>query len=347
MSCRARSKSIERPGSTKNKMAILRAFPRLHIGLLDLGQATPRKYGGAGFSLDGYPIEIHANMSAKKTTIGGLDELDAVAREQISLVIHRFQSLVPNCQFDINFVDIPSQHIGFGTKTALLLGVLKALDCAAGSALGDSTLQQLSGRGGTSGIGVNAFFRGGFIVDLGHPAQGGNDAYGPSSVGEPLTIPPVACRLDIPPNWNFDLILADGRMWSGAREVRFFKETTPISKDEVFESISVMYHGVLPAVMENRLAVLRQSVDRLHEIGFKGKELAAQTDLVRRTYTALRTMPNCVVGLSSLGPLLYVISEGTDANHDVAVADVCSSSPSLLHLGKVHGRNTGFEVSVV
>jgi beta-ribofuranosylaminobenzene 5'-phosphate synthase len=56
-----------------------------------------------------------------------------------------------------------------GSKTALLLSMIEALSLLAGCDLSPSKLVELSGRGGTSGVGVSSYFSGGMIFDLGRP----------------------------------------------------------------------------------------------------------------------------------------------------------------------------------
>jgi len=324
-------------------MIILRAYPRLHIGLLDLGSATPRRYGGAGFLIDGLPIQFEITRSFR-TSIHGTEQLDPNAKSQLSRAIERFRSLVPDFDADITLTSKPLQHVGLGTKTALLLGVLKGLDCIANSQLDNITLQRLSGRGGTSGVGLNAFFVGGFVADLGQQADCTTGTHAPSSAAEPRDLPPIGCKLNIPTSWNFHLILPGETRFSGPQEVAFFKAATPLPKPEVFETIATMYHGIVPAVLEGQLLQLRQSLIRLHQIGFKARELSAQSDLVRRSYKALQCIPNCAVGLSSIGPLLYVVADESDSESDCSIMQICESFPSLTYLGRVKGRNEGFEV---
>src|ERR1035441_2452586 len=57
-------------------MIVIKAFPRVHISLLDLGDVTPRRYGGAGFSIDGNGLEVSAK-SSKQTLKIGLDLLES------------------------------------------------------------------------------------------------------------------------------------------------------------------------------------------------------------------------------------------------------------------------------
>ena len=102
---------------------MVRAYPRLHLGLLDVSGAGQRAYGGSGFMLDALPIEVSIDQNAYENISAGIDQIgqadieSAVARMNDSFELkHGFQTIHT----------LPPQHIGLGTKTALLLAVLTA-----------------------------------------------------------------------------------------------------------------------------------------------------------------------------------------------------------------------------
>ena len=99
------------------------------------------------------------------------------------------------------------QHVGFGSKTALLMAIGIGCNEAAGSPLTEEELVVLSGRGGTSGVGVNTTFVGGFVVDGGRSKKKGTQ-FRPSSVEAPRGCPPVLVRLRIPSEWRVHLFFA-------------------------------------------------------------------------------------------------------------------------------------------
>lgn len=322
---------------------IIRCYPRIHIGLMDLGNATFRKYGGAGFTLSGLPTEIVATRS-RRIVVRDSGKLDVQGKKDLVSALQRLSDIAPLAKAQVTVRQLPPQHIGLGTKTSLLLGALMASSLAAGIRLPRSLLQQISSRGGTSGIGINTFFQGGFLTDAGHdPAE--SDRFAPSSSRRPIEIPPVLCRASIPQQWLFYLLLPSGRRFSGGLEQEFFKQNTPIQKAEVLQSIGLLYHGVLPAILTNNLKLLKASIERLHETGFKNKELKAQPKVVRDIIYSFKDIPGCAIGLSSMGPLIYVIAN--KRNHQVhsQVEQVCKFTNTNM-LGVYAGRNRGFEVII-
>ena len=321
-------------------MIVVRAYPRLHVGLVDLGNATSRRYGGAGFMLDCLTVEV--TIEAGSHAVRGLALLDRRSQADVMEAIKRQRRAFPVKPTRISIRCVPPQHIGLGSKTALILAVLKA--CALSSQLQISSkhLQMLSGRGGTSGVGIHGFFKGGFVIDAGHRSDLGTH-FAPSAFQRGFEIPPLLSRITVPAGWRFALILPKGRRYSGAREMKFFRENTPVPKFEVKETMAILHHGIAPAVLEDDISTLRIALREMHRCGFKRRELRGQAPPVRRLFDKLEKIPDCAVGLSSMGPLLYVVmKEPTEEVLDGLAAIVQKEGASLL--GVCAGRNRGYEV---
>ena len=73
-------------------------------------------------------------------------------------------------------------------------------------------LAKIVGKGRTSGIGVESFENGGFIIDGGHRAMK-NRGFVPSSASC-ATPPPIIARYDFPEDWKIILVIPlRGRFW--------------------------------------------------------------------------------------------------------------------------------------
>ena len=94
---------------------------------------------------------------------------------------------------------------------------------------------------------------------------------------------------------------------SGVDEAAFFRANTPVPIDDVFESIAIAYHSLAPAVMNADLPLLRVGISRISQLGFKKCEINGQSEDVRTLMAALFGYDKCAVGMSSMGPLVYVI----------------------------------------
>jgi beta-ribofuranosylaminobenzene 5'-phosphate synthase len=289
---------------------LLEVPARLHITLADLGNATSRRYGGAGFSILQPSVVVNVKSSSS-VSVHGQSLLDHRARREVADAVTRFLGRYPHATADLTLLAVPPQHVGLGTKTSVVLGVLAGLASGAGLNVSQAELQRLSGRGGTSGVGIHTFFEGGFVVDAGHrPAVG---PFGPSSTGPPAEVPLKICHFAVPAAWRFHLMLPNGLRRSGRAEIGFFARNTAIASDEVREVLALMYHGLAPAVLTDDLDLLATTLIAIHRVGFKRRELEGQSPDVRDLLARLHAMPNCPAGMSSMGPLVYVVTRAGSA----------------------------------
>jgi beta-ribofuranosylaminobenzene 5'-phosphate synthase len=323
-------------------MLILRSFPRIHVCLLDLSGATGRKNGGAGFTLDGLPtvIKVKESFATTVSIVGNDTELS----EATGRLLERFgKRLARQLTFSLEIIP-PTLHVGLGSKTAVLLAILEGLNQTFGLKLEPSELQSISGRGGTSGVGINTFFSGGFVVDGGHP-QDDLGVFRPSSAhAHGICVPPVMIRINIPSHWRFHLFVPPKGLKRFAEdELAFFKANTPLPAAEVFESIAIVYHNVVPAVMQGDIKLLKAAISAVSSVGFKLREIESQGTAVRSLIKALEVYPDSAVGMSSMGPLVYAITNLGDNAFDAYLKDVIERF-DCGYLGSFAGRNRGFEV---
>ena len=317
------------------------AYPRIHIGLLDLSGITSRKYGGAGFSIDGLAIRITARR-ANRLTISGISGLDSAAQSDLSELLKRLQIHCDDpLQMEICVTDVLPQHIGLGTKTAITMGVCCVVLQFLGYEVDREAVQKLSGRGGTSGVGIHAFFDGGFIVDLGHPTD--KAGFAPSSGGRQSTLPLLCKRIPIPENWVFALIVPKGNRLYGQDEISFFTNNTPIPAEEAIKAIALMYHDIVPSVMTGDLVTLSEAITELQMTGFKTREILAQSSDTQELLRNLASAKVGAVGMSSLGPLLFVIADIEDHKAAKCIAKLVEAASAQL-LGFFPGNNNGYRV---
>ena len=289
---------------TNRKMSV-RTFPRIHMTLIDLASATHRRFGGAGFAVDGLPAMVTGAISMK-SEIGGAAGKDVRDRRDLQHHLKRLSRTLGQ-EFSVDVVTSMPQHVGLGSKTALLMATGIVCNDLAGRTLGQRQLVLASGRGGTSGVGVNTAFVGGFVVDGGHRTNG-DGRYEPSSARTPEGVPPTLVRLGFPDAWRIHLFLPKGYRFSGERERLFFEQNTPIAVREVHEVLAAVYHGIVPAIAEADLDLLRLALCEVHRTGFKRRELHGQGQEVRELVKELQSGLKLAAGMSSLGPLVYAIS---------------------------------------
>ena len=316
------------------------SYPRVHCCLVDLCGVTRRKYGGMGFSVDGESVQIYATKS-QRLACTDFEILDISARSAIQRMIKRFRKIDRDIFGTYQLVQSPNQHSGFGTTTAVLLGLAKVISLINDLELSDLELQMISGRGGASGIGIRTFFTGGLVVDTGHRLDS-NRKYLPSSASTPSNIPPVSVRLEFPKNWRIVLVLTDGNRVFGDEESAFFRRNTPIPKEEVYRVLAEVYHGVIPAVLERDILGLKEALIALHETGFKARELSVQPESVHFLLSKFKGLEKVASGMSSLGPLVYGIYDSACSDVE-EIRSVCAGAGGRW-LGSFPANNSGFKL---
>lgn len=119
-----------------------------------------------------------------------------------------------------------SPNSGFGSGTSIRLACLEALYLVNGIKISDDKLVAISRRGGTSGIGINTYFQGGFVADLGRKNIKKHE---PSfQVESNATSTPMLLKLIKTPAWDIGIFFpSDIPSISEEEEKQFFKDIYP------------------------------------------------------------------------------------------------------------------------
>jgi beta-ribofuranosylaminobenzene 5'-phosphate synthase len=275
---------------------------RLHITLIDLNGALGRIDGSVGLTLDFPSVEIHAREDAKLSISGTTRFLERI-RDVASAILARHN--VGGVAIEV--VEEYPPHVGLGSGTQIALAVGTAISELYGLDLGPTSIAKLTGRGGTSGIGVAAYESGGFIVDGGHK---GKTDFLPSAASGKYGPAPVIVRHDFP-DWTIILAIPNLRGASDKREVNIFQNNCPLPLVEIQALSHVILMEMLPAVVEQDVESFGRSIDRVQTIGFKRRELELQpfcTGLVR----FMKDNGAFGAGMSSFGPTVYGIADGAE-----------------------------------
>ena len=199
-------------------------------------------------------------------------------------------------------------HVGMGSGTAIRLGVLEGLFCINQRTMSRKELIQESNRGGTSGIGINTYFSGGLVLDLG--VQNNDDVFLPSSQATspsvPLSFPSVPV-----PDWSLCLCIPQFIPPKSREEERdFFVRTTPIVAMDSFRASYEAIFGVYAAVVEGNFSAFCRSIRGLQETRWKKQEWSEYGWELHEITIRLQELGAEVVGMSSLGPMLYCFGAG-------------------------------------
>jgi beta-ribofuranosylaminobenzene 5'-phosphate synthase len=308
------------------------AFPRLHFGLIDLAGATMRAYGGAGVAIGCPTISVNVTRSASESLSCSDVSDNTVNAVEIALKRARLSGI--NTAFDIQIVSSLPEHSGLGSTTATVLAVLFTLN-EAEPALSRKELVLISGRGRTSGVGCQTFYSGGFAIDVGQRDHPNNGSYQPS-VDSGEREPSLGIgSWQMPERWLVTLLKsADGVVHSHETERELFRRHKSVRSD-VSIQMNSLYHGMLPAVLDQDIERFAESLASYQSVGFKHFEIQNQSTGTRELLSAARET-GLAAGLSSLGPMVFVIHDrGVDPMKEMSVdSEVVVCKPTPI-------RNTG------
>jgi beta-ribofuranosylaminobenzene 5'-phosphate synthase len=270
--------------------------------LIDLNASIGRMDGGIGLALEEPGIEIDVKESDKLLVEGPLAD---TARKYAEKVLKALD-IDSGVHIKVNKAYTP--HIGLGSGTQIALAVGTAICKIYDKSLHVRELARIVGRGGTSGIGVAAFEKGGFILDGGHSTKDKKD-FLPSSASKAPPAPMIF-RCDFP-DWRIALVIPRVKEEIyGPREVGIFQEFCPIPLNEVQSLSHIILMKLLPALAEEDIKTFGEGVNMIQNIGFKRIEVALQTEEVRELMKICQEY-SYGAGLSSFGPTIYCLVRDT------------------------------------
>jgi beta-ribofuranosylaminobenzene 5'-phosphate synthase len=185
--------------------------------------------------------------------------------------------------------------------------LLEAIANVEGHIADRAGLVKISGRGGTSGIGVTTYFDGGLVFDVG--TKNDHQPMLPSSVVEKTRSCPLVLAQQKMPEWKVGLCVPlDILPQTEEQEVAFFKRACPITSSASKQALYSVVYGVLASSKEQDFNGFCSSIRSIQRCKWKSLERGLYGEplvlIERKIYEAGAT----VVGMSSLGPSLFFLA---------------------------------------
>lgn len=291
---------------------------RLHLGLIDMNGSYGRLDGGIGLTIQDPNLCIYGENSEKGIAVDFNDDFifnDDIKKEYTKKITQAAQNVMNYYDVDEGFyfrVDkaFPS-HSGLGSGTQIALSAGKLITEFIGEESNGYSLGKITGRGGTSGIGVFAFDYGGFIVDGGHSKKDKN-SFLPSSASK-ASPPQLFGRYEFPEEWGVLLVILKSDVSvNGQKEVNIFQEYCPIDRNEVELYSHLIFMNLIPFLLEKDLPCFGNIINKIQTIGFKNIEVKLQSDNIRQLMKKLTDIGAYAVGMSSFGPTVYSFYDKTN-----------------------------------
>lgn len=298
----------------------VQAGSRIHITLIDMnGSETGRVDGGVGLMLRDPVVVIRARPAASSSVIVSNRSGDASGDElslSIAGLLKRLEELPRAGGAEVEIASCPPLHAGLGAKSQALLAtavaVLKSYECE----IEPELVAAITGRGGTSGVGVHGFWRGGFLVDGGHPIETkrGSTSYRPSSRSASAGAATLLARYEFP-DWPILIVTPHGHRIHGEWEARLFREVCPIPMSDIRAVSHTVLMHMLPAIIEGDLKAFGKSLWNIQDRRWKAFEIASQAPAVSRVMSRLRhELAVTGAGMSSWGTSIMCVDERLDGD---------------------------------
>jgi len=286
----------------------VRTPSRLHFSLMDMNGQLGRIDGSLGLALD-YPSVV---LEASKSEEIGVRGEERAFVEKIASVFLKHFKIQSGAQINVKST-IP-KHVGLGSSTQLSLAVASVLSRIYGIKKTTRELAIIMKRGGTSGIGVAAFEKGGLILDGGHSfgRDGEKQSFLPSSISKAQPAP-VLVRYTFPEDWFF--VIAIPRIHRGVHgeeEIRVFKERCPINAADVGKACRIVLMKILPALLERNIEDFGSGLTELQDAGFASATKDLMHPVVRRCIRFMLKKGAYGAGQSSFGPSTFGLVQGED-----------------------------------
>jgi len=281
---------------------------RLHFSLMDMNGQLGRIDGSLGLALN-YPNVVLEASKSEEIEVRG--EESAFVQELASIFLRRFK-IPSGAQIEVKST-IP-KHVGLGSNTQLSLAVASVLSKIYGIKKTTRELAIIMKRGGTSGIGVAAFEKGGLILDGGHSfgRDGEKQSFLPSSASKAQPAP-VLVRYAFPEDWFFVIAIPHIHQGvHGEEEIRVFKERCPINAAYVGKACRVVLMKLLPALLERSIEKFGSGLTELQDAGFASATKDLMHPVVRRCIRFILKKGAYGAGQSSFGPSTFGLVQGED-----------------------------------
>lgn len=285
-----------------------------------------RLNGGVGFSIVSPTLDMSFEPSDSNDVIDRRnkgftrDELSRLKNHLNNVLIKEELGTAIRCIIHDGMLQ---SHVGFGSNSMIYLSCIEALLILNHCDYTNQDVIGLSGRGGTSGIGINTYYKGGFIFDTGVSNRNQRSLAPSSAFMDKVVHKPLLMKSITLPEWELGICIPPIEQKTEEEEKDFFQENCPINKDDVERILYEAVYGITSSLMESDFDVFCKSIDSIQYTKWKslernlyGKELMTAESIIRNAGA------KCV-GMSSLGPLLYFFGDDID----VIVANVKAEMP--------------------
>lgn len=279
---------------------------RLHFGFSNLSLARERLYGGLGVALREPRVTVEAEPAS---AVAADDPPAERAASRAASILG-----VPGARVAIE--EAYPRHVGLGSGTQLALATYAAVARAHDVEPQVREHAPGLGRGGRSGIGVAAFERGGFCLDVGHPTERFTSERPADGSWQ---VPRIGARHELPADWRFVVAVPEippGK--SGDAEDEGMRAVVERADPQIADEISRIVTGrLLPAMAEGdheRFGSAVSEIGRLNGAWYANEQGGTYRPPLGAVIDSLNSNRAIAgAGQSSWGPAVYGVTSAARA----------------------------------
>jgi beta-RFAP synthase len=302
------------------------------LGFLDLNGEIGRRFGSIGIAIDRPSTRLTITKSEENSVTGEEN------RRALKL-LRRFTDDGKSGTYTIDIGEAIPAHAGLGSGTQLVLAIGASIACLEGRDLSAADLASLGERGARSGIGLEAFASGGFIIDGGK--------------GKTDRPPPLTLRTDFPENWRIMLILDPNFSGvSGEAEITAFAGLPPFPETQAAHICHLVLMKLIPGLKEEDIEAFGSAITEIQEIvgsHFASKQGGSPwtSKAVGELASRMRDEGATGVGQSSWGPTGFAFVSSPKAAERLYHSLNEDAKRDGLEILIAHGRNTGASIETL
>ena len=222
---------------------------RLHLGFMELNDLNPRIFGSIGLAITNFKFKQTIQSNKDFEVICNDKNIKVRIEEIIKLFSKNYK--IKKCRLTVT--DFIPLHKGLGSGTQISLNTGFLLSGFNNLNLSIEKISTFLGRGQRSGVGVETFKSGGFIIDTGKQKN---------SISPPLKL------IDIkwPKDWH--IILISNTNFSGLhgkKESKEFKKLKNISSKFAKENCFNLLMKIIPGLVENDFYTFADGIQKIQE----------------------------------------------------------------------------------
>jgi len=310
---------------------LVRTPARLHLGVIDLEGGLGRLYGSLGLAICEPFFE--AVFSTADEGIAAEENIPRECREIIASTAAKL-----GVRLSVRVRSVLPLHMGLGATTQITLAAGVAASELYGLRMSVDEVARIFGRGRISRIGVEAFKRGGFIVD---------------TARRPGTYPreAVITRVDFPEEWIVVVATPHvGRGLDEAEESRVFQTLKPPPTSHPEKVSRLVLVKLLPALLEKELTEFGETLTEVQRlVGEAFKQVqgdVVRTPESRKALQLFREFGLVGLGQSSWGPTVYGFTDSLKVA-DSARRAVEEAMPGQVETFGTNACNVGAKVRML